>query len=136
MVNAMKLFFKNYVNFSGRSRRSEYWWPVLGCGIVNVVLYIVFLGGMTAALLSESGDPSAGAGGALIVSFILIAIFNLAIIVPSLSVMIRRLHDIGKSGAWFFIAFVPLVGSIVLLVFMCMDSQPGSNDWGPNPKGM
>ena len=135
MIGAMKLFFKNYVNFSGRSRRSEYWWPVLGCGIVNFILYIVFLGSMTAGLLSEN-EVSAGVGGALIVSFILILIFNLAIIVPSLSVMIRRLHDIGKSGAWFFIAFIPLVGSIVLLVFMCMDSQPGQNQWGPNPKGM
>lgn len=135
MISAMKLFFKNYVNFSGRSRRSEYWWPVLGCGIVNFILYIVCLGSMTAGLLSEN-EVSAGVGGALIISFILILIFNLAIIVPSLSVMIRRLHDIGKSGAWFFIAFIPLIGSIVLLVFMCMDSQPGQNQWGPNPKGM
>jgi uncharacterized membrane protein YhaH (DUF805 family) len=59
----------------------------------------------------------------------------LAVLVPSLAVMIRRLHDIGKSGWWFFISFIPLIGSIWLLVLLVTDSQPGENQYGPNPKG-
>lgn len=63
-------------------------------------------------------------------------IYSLAVLVPSLAVIVRRLHDIGKSGGWFFISFVPFVGGIILLVFECMDSQPGENAYGPNPKGV
>lgn len=63
-------------------------------------------------------------------------IYCLAVLVPSLAVIVRRLHDIGKSGGWFFISFVPFVGGIILLVFECMDSQPGENAYGPNPKGV
>jgi uncharacterized membrane protein YhaH (DUF805 family) len=58
----------------------------------------------------------------------------LAVFVPSVAVGVRRLHDIGKSGWWLLIAFVPFVGPVILLVFNCMDSQPGANQWGPNPK--
>ncbi len=60
-------------------------------------------------------------------------IFALALIIPSLAVTVRRLHDTNRSGWWYLITFVPL-GGIVLLVFMCLDSEPGSNKWGPNPK--
>lgn len=136
MFSAIKLFFKNYVNFSGRSRRSEYWWPMLGFGIINMILYAILMGSMVSALVSENGDAAAGSAGVLMIVMVLALILNLAILVPTLSVMIRRLHDIGKSGVWFFISFVPLVGSIVMLVFLCTDSQPGSNQWGPNPKGL
>ncbi len=65
---------------------------------------------------------------------ILYYIFAFLVIIPSIAVSVRRLHDTGRSGWWWFIQFVPLVGSFVLLYFLCLDSQPGENKWGANPK--
>lgn len=107
--------FKKYADFKGRARRKEYWMFVLFNIIAAVVVAIV---------------------GALIKFPVLAGIYSLAIIVPSIAVGVRRLHDIGKSGFWYFIAFVPVIGGIWMLVYMCMDSQPGENAYGPNPKGM
>jgi uncharacterized membrane protein YhaH (DUF805 family) len=64
------------------------------------------------------------------------SLYNLAVFLPGLAVGIRRLHDIGKSGWWCLILLVPIVGFIVLLIFSCIDSQPGGNKYGPNPKGL
>ena len=63
-------------------------------------------------------------------------IFCLVTTIPYLAVMIRRLHDQGKSGWWYFISWVPFIGGIWLLVLMCLDGTPGDNDYGPNPKGL
>ena len=63
-------------------------------------------------------------------------IFALALLVPSIALAVRRLHDIGKSGWWYLIVFIPIIGILVLLYFFVLDSQPGSNQYGPNPKGM
>jgi len=57
----------------------------------------------------------------------------LALVIPSLAISVRRLHDSGKSGWWYLIAFIPYIGSLILIVFMCLDSQPGRNKWGTNP---
>ena len=65
---------------------------------------------------------------------IIYSLYTLAVLLPGLAVLVRRLHDIGKSGWWIFISLVPLIGSIVLLVFLATDSQPGENQYGPNPK--
>ena len=62
-------------------------------------------------------------------------IYNLLIFIPSISVLLRRLHDAGKSGWYFFLLFLPIIGWIWLLVLLCMDSEPNSNEWGDNPKG-
>ena len=67
---------------------------------------------------------------------ILQLIYGLALLLPGFGVTVRRLHDISKSGWWVLIALIPLVGPIVLLVFMCTNSTPGSNEYGPNPKGV
>ncbi|MGW2524316.1 DUF805 domain-containing protein [Streptomyces sp. NPDC001617] len=107
---------KKYAQFSGRSRRAEYWQYALVIGIAYVVLMVL-------ALASKSS-----------VVFGLIAVFYLGILVPSLAVGVRRLHDTGKSGWWLLFGIVPLVGGITLLVFTCLDSQPGPNQYGPNPK--
>lgn len=64
----------------------------------------------------------------------LVPLYWLGIIVPSLAVAVRRLHDIGKNGLWLLIALIPFIGAIVLLVFYVTDSQPGDNQYGPNPK--
>ena len=112
---------KKYAVFSGRSRRMEYWYFVLFNIIVSIVL------GAIDALLGTLGS---GMGVGL-----LSGIYGLAILIPSLAVTVRRLHDIDRSGWWILIGLVPLIGAIVLLVFALLDSTPGSNQYGPNPKG-
>jgi uncharacterized membrane protein YhaH (DUF805 family) len=106
---------KKYAVFSGRARRMEYWMFVLFNFIIAIVI------GIVEGIL---GSPA-----------ILSMIYSLAVLIPSIAVSMRRLHDIGRTGWWLLIAFVPLIGAVVLLVFMVLDSQPGSNAYGPNPKG-
>ena len=106
---------KNYAEFSGRARRAEYWYFAL----FNMI--IAFALGFVGAL---AGDEAS----------ILGMLYSLAIFIPAMAVLVRRLHDTNRSGWWFLIVFVPLVGVIVLLVFLVSDSQPGSNEYGPNPK--
>ena len=107
IIEATKLFFTRYADFSGRSRRSEYWWANLAMAII---------GAIAGAILGD-----------------LAFIWSLAILVPSIAISIRRLHDIGKSGWWYLIGLIPLVGSIILIVWCCTDSKE-DNQWGPNPK--
>nr|WSY52735.1 DUF805 domain-containing protein [Streptomyces sp. NBC_00886] len=108
---------KKYAVFSGRARRKEYWMYALFVAIIYAVLAGLAVGTKAPAL------------------FVVLAVFYVGILLPSLAVTVRRLHDTGRSGGWFFIIFVPLVGGIILLVFTCTDSQPGDNKYGPNPKG-
>ncbi|MNI51531.1 Inner membrane protein YhaI [compost metagenome] len=105
---------QNYVGFQGRARRTEYWMFFLFNFIIGIVL------GILGAII--------GLGNGLNY------LYSLAILLPSLAVGVRRLHDTGKSGLWLLIALVPFVGAIVLLVFMCLDSEEGTNQYGPNPK--
>lgn len=118
LKEAVTSVFSKYAAFSGRARRSEYWYFVLFEIIVGLILGVVGL------LIGESAVK------------VIDGLWSLAILVPTLALTWRRLHDIGKSGGWFFISLVPLVGEILLLVWMCRDSQPGSNQYGPNPKGV
>lgn len=113
---------KNYAVFSGRARRKEYWFFVLFNIIVSFIL--VFVDGLTGMFNAETGFG------------ILSGIYTLAIIIPSIAVGVRRLHDIGRSGWWFLIALVPILGGIILLVFFVLDSKPGANEYGENPKEM
>ena len=115
-VEAIQSCFSQYVGFSGRARRSEYWFFVLFETLVGVVCSM---------LLAITGS-----GIFMALSYVA----SIACFLPALSVGIRRLHDIGKSGWWWFIALVPLVGSILLLVWMCKDSEAGDNEYGANPK--
>ena len=116
MVDALKLYIQNYTNFNGRSTRSEYWYAALGIYVVDLVLLLL--------------------GKVLVIFTILASLLSLATIVPSLAICIRRLHDIGKSGWWYLLGFVPIVGWIILIIWFIRDSQPGDNQWGPNPKGI
>ncbi len=112
---------KKYAEFSGRARRTEYWMFVL----FNIIFSIVAI-----ILDNVLGTAIESVGYGLF--YIL---YLLAVLLPSLAVTVRRLHDIGKSGGWIFIALIPLIGSIWLLVLLATDSQPGENQYGPNPKG-
>lgn len=113
LVNNYVNVLKNYVGFSGRARRREYWLFILANFIVSLVISII---------------------GTAIKLPILSTIYALAIFLPSLAVLIRRLHDIGKAGVWFLISLIPCVGGIWLIVLLCQDSMPGTNEFGANPK--
>ena len=102
--------FQQYADFKGRARRKEYWMFVLFNFIISFVMSLL---------------------GLVVLSWI----YTVAVFIPSLAVCVRRLHDIGKSGWWLLISFIPLIGLIWLIVLFVQDSQAGSNEWGANPKG-
>jgi uncharacterized membrane protein YhaH (DUF805 family) len=142
MLEWMLLPLKRYADFSGRSRRKEYWMFML----LNFVIYLVLLSFMLAGgfSLAAMGDPAAvpQAPGALFwVGAGLLGIWGLAIMIPSIAVAVRRLHDRDMSG-WFFLLFIvlsliPLVGilvSIGWLVLMCLEGTSGPNKYGADPK--
>ena len=111
--------WKNYVNFQGRARRKAFWMFAL----FNIIAIVVL-----ASLEGLVGLRDNGGYG------ILSGLYSLAVILPALALAVRRLHDTGRSGWWILIGLIPLVGPIVLLVFYVQDSQPGANQYGPNPK--
>jgi uncharacterized membrane protein YhaH (DUF805 family) len=112
MPDAVRSVLTKYATFSGRARRSEFWWFYLAYILASIVVSIID---------QMIGSPVLG------------VLLTLGLIVPTLAVGARRLHDIGKSGWWQLIGIVPLVGAIVLIVFFCQDSQPGTNKYGPSP---
>ena len=111
-TDAIRDGFSKYVTFSGRSSRSAYWWW--------------YLFGILVLVVSLAIDYALGAGGIL---YVLVA---LAMLLPNLAVLVRRLHDAGHSGWWWLIALLPIVGAIVLLVFTLQGSEP-PNQWGSGP---
>jgi uncharacterized membrane protein YhaH (DUF805 family) len=113
-MNGYVATLKKYADFSGRARRTEYWLFVLFNMVIAVLLSVIDY------VLSSPG--------------IIGLLFALAILLPSIAVGVRRLHDTDRSGWWLLIAFVPLIGGIVLLVFFVLDSTPGDNKYGANPK--
>jgi uncharacterized membrane protein YhaH (DUF805 family) len=111
---------KKYAVFSGRARRMEYWYFVLFNLIVAIVLALI-----DTLLGTTTGVSSFG---------LLSGIYSLAVLIPTLAVLVRRLHDIDRTGWWIFINLIPLIGTIVLLVFALTPGTPGSNRYGPDPK--
>lgn len=119
---AVSRFFRKYATFTGRASRSEYWWWALVGAVVSTVLYVIMLAlGTVGATVTETGT-TLGAG--FWIGIALYSIWGLAVIVPGLALIWRRLHDTNRSGAFFFLALIPFVGSIILLVFMLMPSDP------------
>lgn len=104
---------KNYAEFSGRARRKEYWMFMLFNIIVTCIIAVI--------------DSAMG-------TVILGALYALAVFIPSIGVSIRRLHDTNRSGWWLLIAFLPLIGSLVLLVFFVLEGTAGENSHGVDPK--
>ena len=115
-VDALKSVFSQYANFNGRARRSEYWFFYLAYTVVSVILSVLAQYSSIFSILS--------------------AIVSLGLVCPALAVAVRRLHDIGKSGWYYLFALIPLVGTIILLIWFVKDSEPGDNMYGPNPKGV
>lgn len=105
---------QHYCDFSGRASRSEYWWYVLFTVILSVIIQ---------AFGVISSD----------VSLYLGAIVNLALLLPGLSLCVRRLHDINKSGWFILLGLIPIVGAIILIVWFCKESEMQPNQYGPVP---
>ncbi len=107
---------KNYTGFTGRARRTEFWMFAL----INllVALGVSLIGAIIGARLALN------------------TLYSLGVLLPSLAVSMRRLHDTNRSGWWLLIGLVPIIGAIVLIVFAVQDSQPGDNQYGPNPKAL
>ena len=122
---AVKRFFQRYAQFRGYASRSEFWWVALFNGLIGLGLYLLLFMviGLGAAADSSSDDVGTGTGIGMIVVMLLYFAYAIAIFIPGLAITVRRLHDTGKSGLWLLIAFVP-GGSIVLLVFFCLESRP------------
>lgn len=106
---AVSLFFKNYVNFSGRASKSEYWWVFL----FNMITFIPL------SLISSAVPPLGG-------------LCSIALMIPGIALAVRRLHDTGKSGTYWFMGLIPLAGGIILLIEFLKDSE-GDNQYGPGP---
>ena len=125
LSQAVKSVLKeNYCNFSGRARRSEYWNFFLFYVILGFILYFVIF--IFVALFKDSFIT--------FIPLILFFAFLIYCLIPGLAVMVRRLHDTGRSGLYYFIGFIPFVGEILLLIFLLEDSQPNTNMYGPSNK--
>ena len=118
-MESIQTVFQKYAVFEGRARRSEYWWYYLGYSVVSLVL--------------SSLARAVGSGGLSTAVSVIAGIVGLACFGPTLAVTARRLHDTGKS-AWWMLLYLTCIGGIVILIFCAMDSQPGDNQYGPNPK--
>lgn len=118
----LKVVKDNYANFEGRARRREYWMFILAYFIIYFAVAIV------AAILSSIS----GTLGSIVYG--LLSLGALAVLVPSLAVGVRRLHDIGKSGWFLLVGLIPLVGAIWLIILLATDGTPGENQYGKNPK--
>ena len=117
----LKVLKQHYADFGGRARRQEYWMFGLFNMIIAVVLNVVAIGASSALDVG--------------VFMAIPTLYSLAVIIPGIAVSVRRLHDIGKSGWYLLVAFIPFIGALILLYFMVLDSTPGNNEYGPNPKG-
>ncbi|EGT3574040.1 DUF805 domain-containing protein [Citrobacter amalonaticus] len=106
---------KNYTGFSGRARRKEYWMFVLInmiiCAVLNVIQSVI---GMETPYIS--------------------IIYSLGVLLPSIAVAIRRLHDTDRSGWWLLLSLIPVIGTIVIIVFLCQNGTAGNNRFGADPK--
>lgn len=111
---------KEYVVLEGRAQRQEYWYFIL----FNLLITFILVG---FDILIGQFNELTGLG-------LLSGIYTMLVLLPGISVTVRRLHDTGRSGWWALVGIIPLLGGLVLLIFMALDSDPGPNRFGPNPK--
>lgn len=117
--DAIASAFRQYVNFRGRARRSEYWYFYLFTVVLNIATTAI---DRVLGIADEFGTGPVG------------IVASLAVLLPSLAVGVRRLHDTSRSGWWLLLVLVPVVGWILLIVWLATDSTPGANQHGPSPK--
>ena len=117
-LEAISSGFRNYVNFSGRAIRSEFWYWTLFCILVSVVL----------GLIDQRLNPGTGIGAFSVLNTIIL----LALFLPSLAISVRRLHDIDRTG-WWVLLDLTAIGSLVLIYWACLRGTVGTNRFGPDP---
>ena len=142
MGEAFVTCMRKYADFSGRARRSEYWWFYLALQIIMLPFVLVFIGTYVAFLTGlestthADGSVTLDADGAdfgpMLATLALMMLVSLAFTLPSYAATVRRLHDMGQTGLWVLLNFAGL--GIVATVMCIMDTQPGPNQWGPDPK--
>ena len=116
--DAVKVCLTKYADFGGRARRSEYWWFVVFTALVTTLASVV-----DAVIGTQFGNTG-----------LVQLLATLALVLPSLAVGVRRLHDVSRSGWWVFLAVIPILGALILVVaFLIRDSEP-DNSYGPSPK--
>lgn len=116
----VRAFTKNYANFSGRARRKEYWGFVL-FKMLNLVIF-----GLSPFIHQTSDLP--------LILIVITMVVGLALLIPGIAVTVRRLHDTDRSGWWYFLFLLPVLGVLVLLVFFCIEGTKGDNRFGADPK--
>ncbi len=121
----MLMPLKRYADFSGRSRRKEYWMFVL---LQILLLFPLMAIGFVMGGLSDGGE------GGSILFLLLVGAFGLVFFIPSLAVQVRRFHDQDKSGWFILLGLIPYLGGLILLIFMCLEGTRGHNRFGPDPK--
>jgi len=126
-VEAVKLCFQNYCKFTGRARRSEFWYFYMTLFIITIFFDII------AFNMNMMSQDSRGFNPFTPILLIFVIIFLICAI-PSIAVTVRRLHDTGRSGVYYFVILIPLVGIFLLLYFCALDSEERTNEYGPSPK--
>ncbi|MGE3691793.1 MAG: DUF805 domain-containing protein [Novosphingobium sp.] len=127
--------FKRYFDFKGRSRRMEYWMFMLMSAMIYVACAVIAVASVPWNRMSSDGGPEPEPGIGLWIALGLAAIYFLASLIPSIAVTVRRFHDQDMSGWFYFLRFIPYVGGIVLIVFMCIQGTKGENRFGYDPLG-
>ena len=128
LTQSVKSVFSKYATFTGRASRSEYWYFTLFNIIAIVALVII------STIIGAAAGGSDGALGGLLVGYILYVVYGLGVLLPSLAVTVRRLHDTNNSGWLILIGLIPCIGSVVLLVFMILQGTNGENKYGDIPE--
>jgi uncharacterized membrane protein YhaH (DUF805 family) len=121
-MNWFLVVLKKYATFSGRAQRAEYWYFLLFSSLIVIALSVID---------SITGSYNEDTGWGL-----LSGLYSVAVLLPSIAVGARRLHDTSRTAWWLLIGLIPVIGTIVLIIFFVLDSTPGDNAYGPNPKGI
>jgi uncharacterized membrane protein YhaH (DUF805 family) len=139
-VDSIRTVLSKYATFSGRARRSEFWWYYLAVTIVESVLYFALIvPGLTAYTTALTDAAMAGSAapampGSLATGQLIMSLVGLALLLPTIGVSVRRLHDTDRSGFWYLLHLVPFVGTIIVIVWQAGNGTPGPNQYGPDPK--
>ena len=129
-----KVFMKNFANFNGRARRSEFWLWILFCVLIVWALGVPYSIWSSYHINPKTLKLTSRIPVLIMIIFYINIGFNLVTFIPTLAVAVRRLHDIGKSGWWILIVLIPIVGQLILIIMLCFDSVKETNEWGVSPK--
>ncbi|WP_129785004.1 DUF805 domain-containing protein [Promicromonospora panici] len=142
-IDSIRTVLSKYATFSGRARRSEFWWYYLAVTVVESVLYFALVvPGLTAYTTALTEAAMAGdtvtptMPGSLTTGYLVVSLVGLALLLPTLAVIVRRLHDTDKSGALAFLLLIPVVNFILIIVWGATAGTPGPNQFGPDPKAV